>query len=138
MFLLPHFLVSLPFVCTKLKTIALLRFIYGEEFSLTESSALELLQIADKYSLSILAESAEDFLIENLNSNNIIKLLEVAETIERPKLKTAVLSFVEKNIGTLTEKGALLGMPKCILIELLERAKFEEEDSPVSLMIENF
>jgi hypothetical protein len=71
-----------------------------------------------------------------LNTNNIVKLLEVAETIEKPKLKNAILSFIEKNIGTLTEKGTLLGMPKCTLIELLERAKFEEEDSPVSLMIE--
>jgi hypothetical protein len=104
--------------------IALIRFIYCEEINLTEDSALELLQVADKYSLPQLIKLSEDFLINNLKLSNFAKIVEVAEGIDNNRLKEAVLGFMGKNILTVTQREEINDISKTILIELLSKAKF--------------
>lgn len=105
-------------------SIALIRFIYCEEINLTEDSALELLQVADKYTLPQLIKLSEDFLINNLKLSNFAKIVKVAEGIDNSRLKEAVLSFMGKNILIVTQREEINDISKTVLIELLSKAKF--------------
>ena len=111
-------------ICYTIMVIALLKFIYCEDLNLTEDSALELLQVADKYTLPQLIKISEDFLINNLKILNYAKIVKVAEVIDNTRLKEAVLSFMAKNIHSVTQREDINEISKTILIELLSKAKF--------------
>lgn len=107
-----------------IRILALIKFIYCEDLNLTEDSALELLQVADKYTLPQLIKISEDFLINNLRTSNYAKIVKVAEGIDNTRLKEAILSFMGKNIQTVTQSEDINDISKTILIELLSKAKF--------------
>jgi hypothetical protein len=105
--------------------IGMIRFIYCEDIDLTEDVVLELLQIADKYTLDGLVKLSEDFLINTLKVSNCVRIVIAAEELNNLEIKEAALKFIKRNIQAIkTRRDGIDNLSKTILIELLSRAKF--------------
>ena len=94
--------------------IVLVKFIYGQEIDLTEDTALELIHITDKYCLPLLAKKLEGFLNASLAQDNVVRFTKVAEVMKNVRLKTLILAFVRKNLGSLAQNGDILRVIKHI------------------------
>ena len=101
--------------------LAMLEFIYNNYINLTEPLAINLLEVADKYSLIRLKDVCEDFLIENITPDNMVTLGNYAEKYDALMLRNGILEFIMKNLDCLRERDDLLELPKSILVKGLFR-----------------
>ncbi len=83
-----------------------MRFLYYEEVHFdSEQIALKLLIFTDKYLQNDLNEKCMDFLISNLNSNNIYIILDFARQENLSHLKNWCMRFLKNNLTTQNISG---------------------------------
>ena len=95
------------FLCCLLKLnslIGLLEYIYCDEVSLKEPTAMELLQIADKYCVAPLKALCEQFLGKCLTAENVIELGILADKVEAKELEKMIIKFVRSNPDAVFER----------------------------------
>ena len=81
-----------------------MEFLYSEHVELGETSALELLQQADKYSIPQLTKECETYLAKNLTSENYVAVAEIADILEIVPLREAMVNFIAKNVKELKKR----------------------------------
>ena len=81
-----------------------MEYLYSDHVELDETSALELLKQADKYSVNELKKECETYLAQNLNTENYVAVAEIAEILDVVSLREATVSYVAKNIKQLRQK----------------------------------
>ena len=83
---------------------AFLEYLYSDHVELDETSALELLKQADKYSIPQLTKECETYLAQNLNPENYVAVAEIAEILDVVSLREATVSYIAKNIKQLKQR----------------------------------
>jgi len=77
---------------------AFLEFVYSDSVRLNEQMALELLKLADMYSVPDLKAKCEEFLTGILKFHNYLEIAKVAELVDSEDLKKAVVAYMAKEI----------------------------------------
>jgi hypothetical protein len=101
--------------------LALLEFIYTDKINLSEELALDLLELADKYSFEELKVICEKFLSANITTSNLFTLANKAEFFSCQKLKNAVFEFGIKNLDSLQETNELEKFSKPFLLKIISK-----------------
>jgi len=96
-----------------------IKYLYLQTIELDEILAFELLQLSDKYCVSQLTKTCEEFLIEALTIDNCIEMIIKADRFGLNELKENSLKFIVNNLKLLRERNLLEQLPKNILIEII-------------------
>ena len=105
----------------------MLEFIYCGQVVLTEALALDLLAASNKYALPELKARCEEFLVQNLSLETIVKRVELAEQLDAMVLRDGATTYLVKNAKNVTGKIELDELPKGFLIDLLSKTIFKYE-----------
>jgi len=98
---------------------AILEFIYCDKITLTETLALDLIILADMYSLAKLKADCETYLSTHLTTENFLNVLKAAETGDSQKVKDKVVSFLATNIKKVKQEVDICTIPHELLIETI-------------------
>jgi len=114
-----------------------LEFLYLGKTVLNETSAIDMLDLADKYLLDDLKTFCENYLQLNTTVENCIKTFETACNYELPTLKKWMLSFFQKNVRKLVERKDFEETPKASYLVLLKMHWEENEilGPPISKLL---
>ncbi len=85
----------------------MLEYIYcGDDLVLKdETTAINLLKAAQKYSLSVLRGLCEKYLVGKMTAENIIHMINVSEECKAEKLTDYALTFIYDNFEAVFERG---------------------------------
>lgn len=99
------------------------QFLYTGKVDGIDKVVCELLYAAEKYDVAELSEICHNIMINNLNAENAIKYLQIAETNNSKKLKKKVIKFIAEHLGSFTSdpnfKSFGESCPK-LLFEIME------------------
>lgn len=99
-----------------------LEYLYcGEVKELTESVAVELLKVADKYAVSGLRDLSEQFLVDKLGVDNVVDLTNLADVCGANRLFEAGLSFMAENFEEVFKKHDIKRLSSTTLVQLFEQ-----------------
>jgi hypothetical protein len=76
----------------------LLEFLYTTNVSIEEYQILSLLELADRFTVTPLKEACSHSLGNNINNENLIKLLEIVSKYHVTELKLKIVDFIAKHI----------------------------------------
>lgn len=83
---------------------AMLEFLYsGCALSLTQQNALDVLVAADMFGLDLLKVLAGNVLLRTVTIHNVVHIYALAEQYNAHKLKSALMKFIKKNRGLLSQ-----------------------------------
>ena len=101
----------------------MLRFMYHVALENDKTNAKELLKAADKYEINDLKELCEKLLIDELDMDNVVGLLLLAEPLTAVNLKNAGLKFLVANSNQALKNGIIKEVSEAsssLIVELLE------------------
>lgn len=99
-----------------------LEYLYcGEVKELTESVAVELLKVADKYAVTGLRDLSEQFLVDKLGIDNVVDLTNLADLCGANNLFEAGLSFMAENFEEVFKKHDIKSLSSTTLVQLFEQ-----------------
>lgn len=75
----------------------LLDYMYGKQLTITQHNAVPLLTVACLWKVEGLRKSCVDFLTNNINCDNAVEALSVAERLDLPSVAEVAAEFVSKN-----------------------------------------
>uniref|UniRef100_A0AC34QDV9 BTB domain-containing protein n=1 Tax=Panagrolaimus sp. JU765 TaxID=591449 RepID=A0AC34QDV9_9BILA len=98
-----------------------LGYLYNDKVEITGDNAFALLNMAEMYNVESLFKLCEDFLIKNLNSENVITISNSASIFSNSKIFKETIDFLTKKTDLFTSRrkflelngDALLGVLKC-------------------------
>lgn len=120
-----------------IKLIVFLRFLYFDDVQLDENIALKLLPLADKYLQNDLADLCHDFLIENMNWENVFKILDFARLENIQTLKNCSLKFIKQKITVSNICGLIIYLEKQSNPAFLQE-NLALKDKAFNFIIDNF
>jgi len=102
---------------------AFVRFMYLEEVEedLLKQEVVVFLEIGEKYQVESLKELAEDWMLKNLNKDNMVNFLVAADTFRAGRIKAAALQLAKAKVAWLRAEGKeeLKKLTQDLFIELL-------------------
>lgn len=98
---------------------AWIRFLYCDEVELTENNVVELLMLADKYSLKDLQRICEEYLVKTLTLENFVARGKVAEMDRTNYLRRVVVDFGSRNIAKIKENGIFGELSNSLLADII-------------------
>ena len=105
-----------------------LRFLYTEECTLTASNVVAIMYLATKYILPSFNEKCVNFLIENLNPENVLDVLPQATRFDEKELEKRCWECIETNISKIIASDSFNNISQATLASLLKRDKLEIGD----------
>lgn len=78
-----------------------MEFLYSDDVKLNNELALELLEVADKYSVPDLRVKCEEYLSKNLDVNNYVMVARMADLVDSVTLRKAAIEYMAKSIKQL-------------------------------------
>jgi len=105
----------------------ILKFLYFEDFELDEDLACDLLIVSDKYLLPQLTAECEQFLIQNLTEENLVKILKETEYMECENLQKETLRFALINSKSMRLRADFIELPQEMISELNKKISIDNE-----------
>ncbi len=105
-----------------------LRFLYTEECTLTAGNVVAIMYLATKYILPSLNEKCVNFLLENLNPENVLDVLPQATRFDEKELEKRCWGYIETNISKIIASDSFNNISQATLASLLKRDKLEIGD----------
>jgi BTB/POZ domain-containing protein 3/6 len=102
-----------------------LRFLYTEECTLTADSVVATMYLANKYIIPSLSKKCVNFLLENLNTANVLDILEPATRFKENELKKQCLKLIQSNTSEVVKSGSFNGISQMTLAILLNQDKLK-------------
>ena len=102
-----------------------LRFLYTEECTLTAGNVVAIMYLATKYILPSLNEKCVNFLLENLNPENVLDVLPQATRFDEQELEERCWECIETNISKIIASDSFNSISQVTLASLLKRDKLE-------------
>ena len=99
---------------------------------LTESLALSLYELSDKYCQKELTALCEEFLSKHLTLDNLLSMIDFAEKFGTAKLKEAILEFIAENVQEIQKSQADFLIPCSYLLEVA--SNFQKKLKAMELM----
>jgi len=96
-----------------------LKFLYSDHIDLDENLALELIHLADKYSVPDLKKLCEQCLSICLDIENYVKIAQLAELLDTTSLREATVAFIAKNVKKLKERSDFDGISDNLLRDVI-------------------
>lgn len=101
---------------------AMLSFIYGDEFLVTDDMLRGCLAAAEKYQVEGFAEALLDHFIDKINPGNCLVLLTAGHKLkDAEEYEERVLMFIEKAIEEVIENEEFAALPRDLLAAILVR-----------------
>ncbi len=100
-----------------------LRFLYTEDCTLTAGNVVAIMYLATKYILPSLNEKCVNFLLENLNPENVLDVLPQATRFDEKELEKRCWECIETNISKIIATGSFNNISQANLASLLKRDK---------------
>ena len=98
-----------------------LRFLYTEECTLTGDNVLAIMYLAKKYMIPSLNEKCVNFLLENLNPENVLDVLEQATRFDEKELEKRCWKIIVSNAGEVVASDSFNNISQTTLAKLLKR-----------------
>ena len=98
-----------------------LRFLYTEECTLTAVNVVAIMYLATKYILPSLNEKCVNFLLENLNLENVLDVLPQATRFDEKELEKRCWECIETNISKIIASDNFNNISQATLASLLKR-----------------
>ncbi|CAB3984227.1 BTB POZ domain-containing 6-like [Paramuricea clavata] len=106
-----------------------LRFLYTEECTLTADNVIAIIYLAKKYILPLLNEKCVNFLLENLNSENVLDILDQASRFDEKELEKQCWKFIQSNTGKVVASDSFNSISQTTIAKLLMRDKLNLPES---------
>lgn len=101
--------------------VGLLEYLYLNQVNFDQETSLELLKISEEYHLPKLKNTCEECLAKELNLNNLLKMVKVAEFYEGDHLKREAINFLNKFKKEVCPKVDISQFPKSVFTELFKK-----------------
>ena len=98
-----------------------LRFLYTEECTLTADNVVAIMYLAQKYIIPSLNEKCVNFLLENLNPENVLDVLKQATRFDEKELEKRCWNVIESNAGEVVASDSFNNISQTTLAKLLKR-----------------
>ncbi|CAB4044272.1 BTB POZ domain-containing 6-like [Paramuricea clavata] len=98
-----------------------LRSLYTEECTLTADNVVAIMYLAKKYIIPPLDEKCVNFLLENLNPENVLDVLEPATRFDEKKLEKQCWKIIESKTGRVVASHSFNNISQTTLAKLLKR-----------------
>ena len=105
-----------------------LRFLYTEDCTLTAGNVVAIMYLATKYILLSLNEKCVNFLLKNLNPENVLDVLPQATRFDEKELEKRCWECIETNISKIIASDSFNNISQATLASLLKREKLEIGD----------
>ncbi|CAB4015358.1 BTB POZ domain-containing 6-like [Paramuricea clavata] len=102
-----------------------LRFLYTEECTLTADNVVATMYLAKKYIIPSLNVKCVNFLLENLNPENVLDVLEEATRFDEKKLEKRCWKIIESRTGKVVASDSFNNTSQTTLAKLLKRDKLK-------------
>jgi hypothetical protein len=102
-----------------------LRFLYTEECTLTADNVVATMYLANKYIIPSLNKKCVNFLLENLNTANVLDILEPATRFKEKELKKQCLKLIQSNTSEVVNSRGFTDMSQPTLAILLNQDKLK-------------
>jgi len=99
--------------------------LYESEVEFTESLAMDLYEISDKYLQSELADACEEYLSKHLKLDNLGAMIEFTEKFGTDLLRDAIVEFIGKNLQEIRKNHVDYVIPSIYLLDMA--SKFQEK-----------
>jgi hypothetical protein len=100
-----------------------LRFLYTEECTLTADNVASIMYLAQKYIIPLLNKKCVNFLLENLNLENVLDVLEQAVRFDEKELEKRCWNVIEYNTRKVVASDSFNNINQTTLAKLLKRNK---------------
>ena len=100
-----------------------LRFLYTEECTFTTENVFEITYLAKKYILPSLKEKCVNFLVENLNPENVLDVLDQATRFDEEDLKRHCWKVIQSNTSKVVASDSFNNISQMTMTKLLRRNK---------------
>eukprot|EP01114_Cavostelium_apophysatum_P001585 TRINITY_DN11385_c0_g1_i1.p1 TRINITY_DN11385_c0_g1~~TRINITY_DN11385_c0_g1_i1.p1 ORF type:complete len:277 (+),score=55.33 TRINITY_DN11385_c0_g1_i1:76-906(+) len=88
----------------------MLTFLYTDQLNIDPNTAVELLQVSEKYQLDELKAATEDFIRMSIESDNVIDLLMAADMHNARKLRKACVKFAVRHFSKVAQTRGFAGL----------------------------
>jgi hypothetical protein len=102
-----------------------LTFLYTEECTLTADNVVAIMYLANKYNIPSLNKKCVNFLLENLNTANVLDILEPATRFKEKELKKQCLKLIQSNTSEVVDSRGFNDMSQTTLAILLNQDKLK-------------
>ncbi|KAM7438107.1 PHR domain [Porites harrisoni] len=107
--------------CDYESLLEVLRFIYSDEVNLTPGNVMQVLYLAKKYMLPILAEKCSVYLKENLDASSVFLVLPQAQKYEQKDLMDHCWKLIETETVEAVKSDGFVAIERSVLEGLVER-----------------
>ena len=107
--------------CDYESLLEVLRFIYSDEVNLNPGNVMQVLYLAKKYMLPILAEQCSVYLKENLDASSVFLVLPQAQKYEQKDLMDHCWKLIETETVEAVKSDGFVAIERSVLEELVER-----------------
>ena len=107
--------------CDYESLLEVLRFIYSDEVNLNPGNVMQVLYLAKKYMLPILAEKCSVYLKENLDASSVFLVLPQAQKYEQKDLMDHCWKLIETETVEAVKSDGFVAIERSVLEELVER-----------------
>ncbi len=105
-----------------------LRFVYAEECTLTADNVISILYLAKKYILPSLSKTCVNFLIENLNAENVLDVLDQANRFDENDLKKRCWKVIQSYTSRVAASERFNNISQTTLTKLLMQNNLNIEE----------
>ena len=102
-----------------------LRFLYTEECTLTADNVVAIMYLAQKYIIPLLNEKCVNFLLQNLNPENVLDVLEQATRFDEKELEKQCWKIIESRTGKVVASDSFNNITQTTFAKLLKRDKLK-------------
>lgn len=98
-----------------------LRYLYSEELELTMDCLQDLVLLASKYSVASLVEKCLQFMKDNLNTSNVLVVLQCSELLEDKALQKRCWDIVDLQTNEVIKSDRFFNLDKDFMLKFLQR-----------------
>ena len=101
--------------------IELLRFVYYDQVNLSSTNVLGILYLANKYIIPVLSKECVNFLMENVQVENVLDVLNAAVCFREKRLEKHCWSILSRQTAAILKSESFSEVEKPLLLNILER-----------------
>lgn len=99
----------------------LLRFVYTDQVNLTAQNVVDILYLANKYIVPILSKECVNFLFDNVQTDNVLDVLNAAVCFGENRLEKHCWSILSRRTAEILQSDSFVDIERQLLVSILKR-----------------